>query len=448
MIMQLLIPATRTYAIFVLTRKRHRIRLPFRSSILTRISGTFLSALFLAVSVFSQEQNADWRTEVRRYAEVQDWESAFRILDQEHTRAPQDLEIWAWQARVLAWSGHLAQAEQKYQEILGIDQRDPDTWEGLASVYLREGRASDALRALDTGIRLDPNRADLHAARARALLATGNPKDARSEFERALSLDPSSDEARNGLRSLRAEPRHVLRFGQDNDVFNFADSNHSEWTSLSSAWTPKWATTVAGDFYQRGGVGARKLLSSVTRKDSKWGAVTVGGAIAHDMAVIPKSEVFFDLDHGLKIGETTFVRGLEIVYSQHWYWYQSSRILTLGGTTVVYLPREWTLSLGSMGARSAFTGTSADWRASGIARLGFPMGSWGEKRLSGNIFFAVGAEDFAQVDQIGRFASQTYGSGIRYQLTSRQELAGFVSYQKRTQDRSDLGSGLSYAIHF
>ena len=65
-----------------------------------------------------------------------------------------------------------------------------------------------------------------------------------------------------------------------------------------------------------------------------------------------------------------------------------------------------------------------------------------------DIFFAVGTEDFGQVDQIGRFASQTYGGGIRYQLSPRQDLVGFASYQKRTQNRSDLASGLTYAIHF
>jgi len=417
-------------------------------SIPIRISGLLLWVLALAFPVLGQVQTSDWRKEVRDYSGAHDWESALRVLDQELALAPQDVDIWAWQARVLAWSGQLERAEKKYLEILALSQNDPDIWEGLGSLYLREGRNSDALRALDTAVKLDPTRADLHAARARALRAAGNQSEARLEFQKALSLDASSVEARDGLRSLRAEPKHVLRFGQDNDIFNFAGSNHGEWTSLASMWTPKWATTVAGNFYQRGGVNAGKLLSSVTRKDSKWGAVTVGGAVGHDMGVIPKSELFFDLDHGLKTSETRFVRGLEFVYGQHWYWYQSSRILALSGTAILYLPREWTFSLGSTGARSTFTGAGADWRPSGMARLGFPLAGWGEKQLSGNIFFAVGTEDFGQVDQIGRFASQTYGGGIRYQLSPRQDLAGFASYQKRTQNRSDLASGLSYAIHF
>jgi hypothetical protein len=101
-----------------------------------------------------------------------------------------------------------------------------------------------------------------------------------------------------------------------------------------------------------------------------------------------------------------------------------------------------------MGVRSTFSGTGAEWRPSGITRLGFPLANWGEKRLSGNIFFATGTEDFAQVDQIGRFASQTYGGGLRFQISARQDVMGYAWYQKRTQDRTDTSFGLSYGIHF
>jgi len=70
------------------------------------------------------------------------------------------------------------------------------------------------------------------------------------------------------------------------------------------------------------------------------------------------------------------------------------------------------------------------------------------KRLSGNVLFAAGTENFAQVDQIGRFASQTYGAGLRFQITLQQDVTGFSSYQKRTQNRRDTAFGLSYGFHF
>jgi tetratricopeptide (TPR) repeat protein len=438
-------------SIYVISTVGHdRGRSTRRSRSLRRmlLYGLFVGTLLVAPPFYAQDQTGDWQTRVRKYAEAQDWESALRIVDNEIAGAPQDMDVRAWRARVLAWAGHLAEAEREYLEILKVSGKDPDNWMGLANVYLLERRTADALRALDTAMRLDPTRADLHAARARVLRAAGERKPAQLEFQNALNLDHTSAEARAGLISLRPEPKHELRFGQDNDLFNFAGANHDEWTSLASQWTPHWSTTVAGSFYQRGGADAGKVAGSVTRRQPEWGALTLGGAIGHDKAVIPKSEAFFDLDHGWKIGETNLVRGLEFVYGQHWYWYRSSRILTLTGTTIVYLPREWTLSLGATGARSAFSGTAAEWRPSGITRLAFPLAGWGAKRLSGNVLFAAGTEDFAQVDQIGRFASQTYGGGLRFQITTRQDVTGFGSYQKRTQDRRDAAFGLSYGIHF
>jgi tetratricopeptide (TPR) repeat protein len=397
---------------------------------------------------FGQEQPSKWQTQVRKFAESKDWDSAMRIVERELVRAPQDMDVRAWHARVLNWSGHPAEAEKEYLEILKVSRNDPDNWMGLASAYSREGKIEDSLRALDRAVELDPKRADLRAARARVLRVKGQRNEARMEFQKALNLDPTSIEARAGLISVRGEPRHEMRFGQDNDLFNFTSANHDGWVSLVSQWTPHWATSFAGSFYERAGIRAGKFSGAITGRLSRWGALTAGGAAGHDNAVIPKSEAFFDVDHGWKTGETNFLRGLEFDYGQHWYWYQASRILTLNGTTIVYLGRDFTLSLGATGVRSKFSGTGAEWRPSGITRLGFPLANWSERRLSGNIFFAVGTEDFAQVDQIGRFASQTYGGGLRFQISARQDVTGYASYQKRTQNRTDTSFGLSYGIHF
>jgi tetratricopeptide (TPR) repeat protein len=408
-----------------------------------------LSAEFFPGSpVRAQENPAEWQAQVRKYAEAQDWPSAMKIVDREVARAPQDMDVRAWKARVLAWWGHLAEAEREYLEILKVSRTDPDNWAGLANVYLREGKITEALRAISSAAELDPKRADLHAARGRVLRADGDRSEARQEFQKALNLDPASTEARAGLDSLRGEPKHELRFGEDNDLFNFTSANHDEGVSLVSRWTPRWTSAFAENVYQRGGVEAEKFMGSVTLRQPKWGALTLGVAVGHDNAVIPKREAFFELDHGWKTGETNFVRGVEFAYGQHWYWYQTAQILTLNGTASVYFPRDWMLILAATGAQSVFTGSGAEWRPSGFGRLAFPLANWGEKRLSGNIFFAVGTEDFALIDQIGRFASQTYGGGLRFQFTARQDITGYAAYQKRTQDRTDTSFGISYGIHF
>jgi len=410
--------------------------------------GLILGIILLVFPAFAQDQPSEWQTQVRKFAETKDWDSAMRIVEGELARAPQDMDVRAWRARVLNWSGHPAEAEKEYLEILKVSRNDPDNWMGLAGAYLREGKIEDGLRALDRAVELDPKRADLRAARARALRAMGEQNEARMEFQMALNLDPTSMEARAGLISVRGEPRHEMRFGQGNDLFNFTSANHDGWVSLLSQWTPHWSTSFAGSFYERAGIRAGKFSGAITGRMSRWGALTVGGAAGHDNAVIPKSEAFFDFNHGWKASETNFLRGVEFDYGQHWYWYQTSRIRTLNGTTIIYLPRDFTLSLGATGVRSTFSGTGAEWRPSGMTRLGFPLANGGEKRLSGSIFFAAGTEDFAQIDQIGRFASQTYGGGLRFQINARQDVTGYASYQKRTQDRTDTSFGLSYGIHF
>jgi hypothetical protein len=174
----------------------------------------------------------------------------------------------------------------------------------------------------------------------------------------------------------------------------------------------------------------------------------LGAAAAHDNGVIPRNEAFFDYDRGWRTASSGPVRGLEIVYHQHWFWYSTAQILTLNQTAIVYLPREWTWSLRVTEARSDFPGLAPEWRPSGMAKLGFPLANRGQRRLNGNVLFATGTEDFAEIDQVGRFSSQTYGGGLGFKFASLQEIGGFAGYQKRTQDHSDLSFGFTYGIRF
>jgi hypothetical protein len=239
-----------------------------------------------------------------------------------------------------------------------------------------------------------------------------------------------------------------LRVGNETDFLNYSSANQASGTNLATRWTPFLRTNFGFAAYLRGGVLAEKFTGSATANVHWLGSVTAGGAIAHDLGVIPKSEAFFDLDHGWKTGEATMLRGLELDYGQHWYWYQAARILTLSGTAVFYLPREWSFSLAATAARSAFSGTGAEWRPSGSMRVAFPLATGKTSQLSGNIVFAAGTENFASADQIGGFASQTYGGGLRFRFAERQDISCAVSLQRRTQNRTDTYLGLSYGIHF
>jgi tetratricopeptide (TPR) repeat protein len=415
---------------------------------LPRIARLVAGIWLLGFIVWGQQSTTSWQESVRRCAEAHDWEAAMSIVDREIARSPNDMDIREWRAKVLMWSGKLADAEIEYHEILTVAPNDPDGWMGLATVYSREGRAQDALRALDRAVALDPKRADLRIARAGALGALGSRQDAKLEFNRALDLDPMNAEGRKGLLSLRDEPRHELRVGVNTDLFNFADANQDEGVSLISHWTSRWSSSVAADGYHWGDTNAEKFVTSLTARLLGQGALTVGGAAAHDNGVIPKDEGFFGYDHGFRLPRAKFVRGLEIVYGQHWYWYTTARILTINEMALLYLPRDWIWSLGLTEARSHFSGTGVDWQPSGMTRLAFPITNWEGRRLGGNLFFAVGTENFAQVDQIGEFSSRTYGGGLRMQLTTRQDVTGFAAYQRRSQDRTESSFGFTYGIRF
>src|SRR5919109_862302 len=198
-------------------------------------------ALTCVSAPHAQSQAPDWQAQVRKYAEAKDWDSAMRVVEREIAGAPQDMDVRAWRARVLAWAGKLPEAEKEYMQILKVSRTDPDNWMGLASVYLREGKIPAALKAINTAEELDPKRSDLHAARARILRAADQRKEAQLEFQAALRLDSASMEARNGLISVRRGAQHELRFGEDNDLLNYSPDFHDEGVSLLSQWTSHWA---------------------------------------------------------------------------------------------------------------------------------------------------------------------------------------------------------------
>ena len=394
------------------------------------------------------QQAPDWETQVRKDAAVADWSDAFRLVNGVLSTYPTDYDARAWHARLLLWSGNAKGAEAEFLSLAGESPKDPDIWQGLASAYERESLWDDALKAIDQAEALDSRRADLHVERAHILKALNQTPQAHEEFRQVLAIDPGNAEAKAALASQGPPPKQELRIGTDNDLLNYTSAYHGEWLSLTSSWSQHWTTSIAGDFYQRGGPDAGKFVGSITAKSARVGAITAGGAIGHDSAIIPRSEAFFDLDRGWRLSEDRALRGIEATYEQHWYWYSAARIFTLSGGALVYLPRDWTWSINVRGVRNSFPGLPVGWKPSGTSTLNFPLSQWKERALSGNALFAVGSEDFALIDQLGSFASQTYGGGLRFQLSAMQDVTGYASFQQRTQDRTDTTFGFSYGLRF
>ena len=156
----------------------------------------WVSALSLfAPRAFAQEQQSEWQIQVRKYCDANNWPAALRVVDQRIAQAPDDLDLKAWHARVLGWSGNLAEAQQEYLQILSVSPNDPDVWAGLGSVYAREGKEDDALLALGRAVQLDPKRADLRIAHTRAMREAEKRNAAAAELKNAARPDLSSAKA-------------------------------------------------------------------------------------------------------------------------------------------------------------------------------------------------------------------------------------------------------------
>jgi YaiO family outer membrane protein len=369
---------------------------------------------------------------------------ALDLVDRRLAEAPGDLEARGWRARLLAWTGRWTEAEAEYRRVLEAAPHDVDILLGLADVLRWQGRRDEALGYLDRAAALAPQQAEVHTRRARVLQELGRSEEARGAYGEALRLAPDNAEARAGLDALEPAPRHELRIETDFDHYPFTEDAQSVITRLRSQIGSRWTTDVAGNFQHRFGEQVGAFLGSLAYRLGHQNTLTVGGAAGHDAGVIPRGEAFFEYDRGFQFDRGSGVQGLELGYRQRWVWFRDAQARVLTPYAVVYFPKDWYVYVAISAARTRISGGSAEWQPSGLMRLTFPL----HRRLAGNVFFGVGTENFAQVDQVGRFSARTYGGGLRWHMARHQELAGYVFYQDRSQGRTEIGFGFSYGIRF
>ena len=156
--------------------------------------------------------------------------------------------------------------------------------------------------------------------------------------------------------------------------------------------------------------------------------------------VAPEEEYGGEYGHGyhLRVG---LIRGIESYALARSLWYSASRVLVVGTTQVVYLSDDWMWTIRVAGVRTKFAMTCAQWVPSGFMKLSL-------NRLSLNGLFAVGAENFSDVDQVGYFSAHTYGGGAKIQINSRQDISGYIAFQSRSQGRTRTSAGVNYGIRF
>jgi Tfp pilus assembly protein PilF len=408
-----------------------------------RLSAIAMMLILLGHPLSAAQGASEWQQHLREQICNQRLDAALVTVEQRIADSPGDLEAHGWRGRVLAWTGRWAEAENEYRQVLAKAPGDIDILIGLADVSLWQGKPSETLQYLDQAGHFSPTNPEVLTRRAKVLVILGRTEEARAQLRETLRVDPQNRAARKTLTALAPKARHVLRTGVDIDSYNYTDAAQSQFLSLDSRWNRRWSTLAAITSYQRFGETATKATGGATFRLTGRNWLSVGGAGANDHGVIPQAEAYFECGHGFT-SETWFVRGLDIAYQQHWFWYRGAHVLTTGVSQLFYMPRDWTWLVTVNGARGGFSGSGVEWVPSGSTRLSFPL----YRTLSGNLLFAVGSENFAQVDQIRRFSARTFGGGLRYRISTRHDVSGYVASQNRSQGRTQNSFGLSYGIRF
>ena len=241
------------------------------------------------------------------------------------------------------------------------------------------------------------------------------------------------------------EPRHELRIGVDTDRFNYTDTAAAESVRLTSKWNSRWTTAFTTTSYQRFAMDAQRFTAMVSRKMGNRSWISVVGGAGHDEGVIPRREAALEFGHAIPLSRKGLVRGVEFAVSPQWLWFAGTKVLVLSETGLLYLPRDWTLTVTIAEARTSSGVPDIQWRPAGNARLNFPIGS---DRLRGSLSFGAGTENFTKADELGHFSARTFGGGVRYRLSARQEITVTVAYQDRSQARTQTSVGVGYAVRF
>jgi tetratricopeptide (TPR) repeat protein len=390
----------------------------------------------------------DWQQQVRTAVDEHKIPAALEIVDRRIAEAPADMEAHAWRGRLLAWTGHWLQAETEYRIVLDKFPDDADVSAGLADVLLWQQKYSGALAVLEEAQKAAPQNPEILIRRARVLSLLQRVSEARIQFQAVLTYDPANPAAISGLASLTGGSRYELRFAEEADFFNYTDNAQVETVTLTAHWNRTWTTSSGVSPYHLFGENAVKIWADAAYRFRENNWVRVLGAGANPQDVVPEGEALIEYGHGFRFSNPRFKRlglkGLESSYQEHSLWYRGAQVVTLNTTQIIYLPREWMWTLSVTGSHTRFTNGESDWVPSGSTKVGFPLA----RRLSGSALFAVGAENFAQVDQIGRLSARTYGGGLRYRFAEAQDITGFVARQQREHGQTQTSLGLSYGIRF
>jgi tetratricopeptide (TPR) repeat protein len=175
-------------------------------------------------------------------------------------------------------------------EKAGLDTTDPANQavlRALADYLIADGRAEQALAAVDRALARDGEDAALHEMRGVVLMRLGRSGDARSAFEKAVSL--GSTRAKAGLGEIA--------FGEGDAkkaIELYDEAGKADPLDVAPAYAAAQIALTTGDR-----LGAKQRLEDVVRRDP-------GHAGAHNDLAWLLAQSGEDLDRALALAQTAY----------------------------------------------------------------------------------------------------------------------------------------------
>lgn len=397
--------------------------------------------VFTSGSLPAQDSNS-WVTKVRAQVAQNDFAGAVRVVDERLQTAPDDLEAQGWRARILAWGGKWAEAEAQYRNVQRNAPNDVDILLGLSDVLFWEGKLGEAASLLEQAQELQP--ANYEIASRRSKLDAAIREQRASEAVQANAVARASAGKQSISESYGTDaPRYSASLSSETDLFSFTSPVQAQSVSFGVNWNSRWSSNFSGLSYRRLGQAAAELSTGVSYRISKNNSLAFSFGQGTHQQIAPLRQMSVDYDHGLKL-HLGWVRGVEVTAHSANVWFDGSQVTVLGGSAIAYLPRDWMWTFTASQARTDFYVAGSSWSPAASTRLSVPI----LHRLRLDAGFGVGAENYSNIDQIGRISARTYSGGAHVRMNRLQEFSVFVAYQQRSREQTQTSIGGGYGFHF
>ncbi|MFQ5818104.1 MAG: tetratricopeptide repeat protein [Terriglobia bacterium] len=370
---------------------------------------------------------------------AREYEQALAIWRRLAAENPHDYEARVWVARLLSWQGQQSAAEEVYRGVLREAPNNLAAALGLVDVVSWQGRTGEAkshLRRLQAQHRSNP---EVLLRLGRISRWQGQRQEALSYYQEVLRVDPANEEARTALEVLQAQTRYRIAVGYFLEEFDFVRNTHGNFVEFlyhdhRRLWL-RGRFQYQNKFFENNTryiVGATYRFGEATYLRGEFGWAAAGDR------VIPNQDYMVELTQGL--GGSVAVGGGYRLLNFH---DAEAQVLTARFSRD--FRSDLHLEVHYTPARTRFAATASRvWNHGGWTRLVWEA----NRRVSPYVLYAVGAENFATADRLGRFSAQTYGVGAEVHITPSQGLRLSYHFQNRTQGSREQGFGISYFFGF